>query len=445
MKIEISNIKGYFPDGYSEQKYIDSSIYRVRGNGNDIVILKTPIKHKVKNDATYRNRKIQSVFYDKYILNLIITESTNIDLLSIAETVTITLDSGEIHNAELLDVPIYETIQDSDFKKVTLEYRDLNSKRTINHLEVNDLTDGIAKFTNGVTSYFSPLYCKFDVSEFEREENNDNGLTIVSKENAFQTIVFYAYLTDDQIVSLKKYTTYSNIDNTQIEFDGTTYTALEVPKIEVNEGDYEGLKEVIITARYEQILNYPFITQETVEITISANPTTLNFSYNDTETLISQITTNGESGWNIKSYLATWINAFKNGDNLEISVDETTEARTATIYVVSVDDPTKEASIYISQSGTSEIELSSNSLYWDKILTFPSKKTVVVTSTDPAGWQIESVSESWITAIKDGNNLNVDITNSTTLRTGTVTVSNITNSDQKAILTIYQGYTPRGL
>lgn len=261
MKISISDIKSFYPDGFAEQIYINSSKFRLTNEGQDIVIFQTPQKFKVKGDETWRTRKVQTVFYDKFQLSFITTESTNLDLLRVANNVIITLDSGEIHDAELLDIPTYEKLQNSEFKRVTLIYRDLNSKETINHLNANSLTDGIAKFHPGITNIYSPIYCKFDVSEYDRQENNDNYVQSVSAEIAFKQIKFYAYVSEGALFNIKQGVNAEEVaaSDVYIEFNGTTYTALEVPEIEEIEDDFEDLRGIIVTLSYEKILNYPYV------------------------------------------------------------------------------------------------------------------------------------------------------------------------------------------
>lgn len=258
MKIEISNIPGYFPTDYPEQIFIDASRYRVKSEQPDIVIFRTSEKIKVKTDENYRQRKIQSILYDKYTLSFIVTESTSIELLTIAGNVTVTLDNGEIHTAELLDVPEYEEIDNTDFKKVTITYRNLSTKTTINHLSASSSSDGIARFKSGITNTYTPIHCKLDVTDYEREENSDNAINIVSRDVAFRTIEFVAYLSQESIETIKRGLSFAYLDLFEIEYDGTTYEALEYPDINVEDTEYENLKVLRVILKYEQILNYPY-------------------------------------------------------------------------------------------------------------------------------------------------------------------------------------------
>jgi len=49
MKIEISDIPGFFPSDYPEQLYIDESKYRIKQDTPDIVIYRTNNKIRVKS------------------------------------------------------------------------------------------------------------------------------------------------------------------------------------------------------------------------------------------------------------------------------------------------------------------------------------------------------------------------------------------------------------
>lgn len=349
MKIEISDIRGYYPDGYTEQKYIDASINRIKGDGQDIVTYNTPEKYQAKNDTQYKNRKIQTVFFNKYLLSFFITESVNINLLSIAKTVLITLDNGDIHKAELIDVPIFENVQNTDFKEVTISYRDLKSKTTVNHLESYNLTDGISRFKSGLTNTYSPLYCKFDVTDYERDENSDNGIIQVSRDIAFKVVKFYAYISETSLITIKSGMSAVYLDDFVIEFNGETYQALEVPEIEELEDEFEGIKGIIVTLKYEQIINYPYQEEISNIITISANPTFLNFDLIDIELKDIAITTNSPSGWGITNVSDTWITAFKSSNYVSVSVSTATTKRAGTIEVTSLDDSSVKAIINIYQ------------------------------------------------------------------------------------------------
>jgi hypothetical protein len=268
MKITISDIPNYYPS--EEQLYIDSSKFRIIQDGNDLVIFNTPIKHKVLNDETWRIRKVQSVLYNKYNLSFIVTESQNVDILSLAGTITITLDSGEIHNAELLDVPSYENLQNSNFRRVSLSYRDLNSKETLNHLDVGATAAYASRFEvrdvtqlpqiSRIFDIKSNILCRVDFSEFNRTTINDNYIESVSSESGFYEYKFFAYISESDLQSLKANLTGKHVKDEAIvlTYDTQEIKPLEIPTLEVLEDDFEDLKGVIITIKYSQILNYPY-------------------------------------------------------------------------------------------------------------------------------------------------------------------------------------------
>ena len=273
MKISVSNIPGYYPNDFYGQLYLNVRSVR---KGFDSVITETTEKHQVVNDEQYRIRKIQTAFYDKYTIEFITTESISVELLDIAGEVIITQDNGEEHLANIIDFAEPEVLQNSEFRLYTITYQDLNSKEVINHLtydsdinsdyivQLDYVSDGSG---NPVESLYTPVYPIFSVSDYEIEENDDNSVKKRSFENAFRTVQILMFLDADDKNSLLRSINQKHLNMSAgvgfdngvvIKYDGTDYEALEVPEILVEDSELEGIYPVIMTLRYEQILNFPY-------------------------------------------------------------------------------------------------------------------------------------------------------------------------------------------
>lgn len=269
MKIVASNIPGYYPSGFNEQIYLvgERSVNQVK----DYSLIETEQKYKVVNDETYRTRKVQTVFYDKYEIEFITTENIDIGILNVAGEITIIQDNGEQHLAELIDFPEPTKGAQSEYRIYNIVYRDLNSKITVNHLTYDsvDNPDYVAKldisqkFT--LKEYFSPVVPILDISEYNRTVDDSNYIEQVSSENAFKTITFIAYLKEAEKNELLEYLNAESAigkpslggsNFITLTYNSTGYTAIQTPEVTIDQGDLEGIFFITVTVPYEQILNY---------------------------------------------------------------------------------------------------------------------------------------------------------------------------------------------
>lgn len=269
MKIEISDIPGYYNTDYREQLYVNA---RAVNAYKESEIIESDEKFKIKNDNNYKTRKIQSIFYDKYSIEFITTENIDVGILEIAGKIYITQSSGEIHNAKIINLTEPEKIQDSSFLKYTITYIDIDSKEVINHLtfDEDENPDYILNFViiifSTFYSYKTKIYPKIDVTDYEIEENTDNGLQIITSEKAYKTIKCYFFVTEDQKNELKERINFDEFINKTpwgmkrmyIEYNEDVITFVEVPILEIKDTELEGIYYVTITGKYEQILNYPY-------------------------------------------------------------------------------------------------------------------------------------------------------------------------------------------
>ena len=271
MKIVISDIPGYFPPEYPEQLYLDArSISSVK----DYFFVETAEVFQIKNDPSYRKRKIQTVFYDKYTIEFMTTESVDIGLLALAGTVTIIQDGGEPHLAELIDFQEPTKGQDSEFRIYNITYRDLNSKTTVNHLTF-DVDDNpsfstelyLNKEGEGFNIFFSKLFAEFSITEYNRTTDDSNQTELVSSEVAFKSITFHSYMSELDKNEILNYVNglaavgnkTEGVPYVYIKYNDTDYEPLETPIVTSEKGELEGLFYVTVTINYEQILNYPYV------------------------------------------------------------------------------------------------------------------------------------------------------------------------------------------
>lgn len=256
MKITISKIPGIFPSGYSEQLYVDARSVR---SGIDSFVNETAKRVQIVDDQAYRKRKIQSVIYDKYTIKFITTESVDIDMLNYAGEVIITLDNGEQHLAEFIEVPTFEKLGQSEFREYTVTYRDLYSKKTINHLVYSSVTNPtyytLIKYNGG--THYTQLYPEFGLSEWDLTSNKDNYNEQISSESAYKTIKATFYILTTGVPNFIKELNYDNLALTYMQVSSVKYYPLETPMVDVEETEMEGVSTVNITIKYEQILNYP--------------------------------------------------------------------------------------------------------------------------------------------------------------------------------------------
>lgn len=269
MKITASNIPEYFPDGYNEQYYLVST--RSVNQLKDISTIETSEKYKILNDETWENRKVQAVSYDKYTIEFITTENIDIGIFDLAEDITITLDDGDIHQAKFLELSEPQKLKESEFRLYNLTYIDLNSKATINYLSTFSSETSIAKFKSGITSTYTKIYPIFGVTEYDKTENEDNYIKLVSSDSAFKTISFVAYVRTGDLNNIKEGLSANYLSDMYIEYDNNQYVPLEVPEIiEETDESLEDLTKITVILKYNQILNYPF-TSATEQITWAAS------------------------------------------------------------------------------------------------------------------------------------------------------------------------------
>jgi hypothetical protein len=202
IKISSSILPDIYPiTTYQDKTYVDSRIIK---NGVLSQVFATEEKYQTVNDTWERERNIQTIIYDRYMLSFFVKENNSINLLQYADFVTIEdLDTGIIHHARILDIS-ENKVSETHITRFVLTYYDVNPinykqflqpknsflerENLLNQYDVSQLvklniktvvpanvmtSDGLIS-TNDYTFYTS-LLPKKDVSEAKLEQSEVDG------------------------------------------------------------------------------------------------------------------------------------------------------------------------------------------------------------------------------------------------------------------------------
>lgn len=142
-KISFSGLPGLYPAGYTGIIQLDD----VRPVKIDTYTERhvTENKWQTKFNSRYENLKVQTSTYDRYQIVTIRKETQTFELLMEAESVTVLqTEEGISHTAQVLSVEA-ETISNSAFQKVIIEYYDsditnyLHAEPVLNYLKSDTL------------------------------------------------------------------------------------------------------------------------------------------------------------------------------------------------------------------------------------------------------------------------------------------------------------------
>ena len=249
-RIRFYGLPSIFPDGYIERIELNGKRPVKIGVYSEKYV--TDKKFKTLFDDRFDNRRIQSVVYDKYRIEIIRTESQTFELLDHAENATVTqTEQGILHYARVLNVNI-EDIPASTFQKVTIEYYDFNfenyfyqepisnflksgSVRDIYGTDINRLV-----FTPGLIN-IAP-YSVYTILNGEQltpdatfEGDEIDGARVDTRtvlRSAFQAVYFVG---SGSLATIKRYLQLSNGTSLTCEMinEGLTYTAIERPEFTI--------------------------------------------------------------------------------------------------------------------------------------------------------------------------------------------------------------------
>jgi hypothetical protein len=212
ISIEISKLLATFPAvGFTDR--IDVPIaYRPRRVGHYVEKFVTDEKFTTITKSYPQNQLIRSISWDKYKCSLIVHEGQNIENIDVAGDVTITLDDGSTHTANIIEFSEPVNIGGSDHRQIDFVYYDTN---LTNYLAtpINDfLKSGalpslytladINTFVVGYNVYYTVLNHKKVIPELDQDSEKINGIEKVVKSNYQSAIKVRLYVTEAQAATI---------------------------------------------------------------------------------------------------------------------------------------------------------------------------------------------------------------------------------------------------
>ena len=249
-KIRIKELPGIYPN-YS---YVDTiySTNRPIKIGFHEESFTTDKKFKTTNDTWYNNRKIQTILYDKYSINIPAKENQRIGLLKYGDFIEIEFPTGSTHECLILAVN-EQYVGDSFAIMYTIEYADINPQNytnleqpVINYLKHENIENAgvygtlAAAYLNngsGTTKIYTRLLPEFDVSEYDVKEEKVNSINVTSYV-AYQGTLkarFYIGQTNANLIKdLLRFSSGYNSGYLKIVY-GYTYQSIELVKPDISQ------------------------------------------------------------------------------------------------------------------------------------------------------------------------------------------------------------------
>lgn len=263
-QLRIKNIPGIFPTaGFSDLKIIDQRIEKLPDAQKDEFI--TEKKYKTIDFPNHsRALKIQSILRNKYQLQLIVSENTNIDLSKISDNIEITFFDNSKLNVFVLSID-YERQQNTSNYKVTIVFVSFddddvsisNYLLSDNILELHNESDlhRLTFFSNKtISSEFTELGNYYTIhtkiiptyfsTELQEKKTGQSGIEYVSNSIDLKTLNLLFYLSEDEAIITNRYmprcecaynlitgvgTCSTSLSNIRVQFDSD---------IELNIGQY---------------------------------------------------------------------------------------------------------------------------------------------------------------------------------------------------------------
>lgn len=189
--------------------------------------------------------------------------------------------------------------------------------------------------------------------------------------------------------------------------------------------------------------------KSTPQVTLSADPTSLVLAGNQNANGGSVISTSDTQGWTASVTEGNWFTVTPAGVNGErmvvtaLSANTTGVNRTGKVTVTTKSAPQRSITISVSQSVMSvDIILSANPMALNLKAQSGSNASSIISTNDTQGWTARS-NDSWLSVTSMGVNggaLTVTANSaSTTQRSGTVTVTSISDPSKTVTITVSQG------
>jgi hypothetical protein len=281
--ISISGIPNILASDFEGKLYLDNRIQKYPDSKFKIIETKESYC-TIDNPNFTSTQFIQNTFYPKYKATIYINENIDIDKVKFANNVVFTLSDEREINAKIIDIKNTALSDTSIFKcEIDFYQKNIDSESIINYLtypeclEPNFVTAQMHRLTltnnynidneidfesgDNVTFYtkLNPIYSRSDL-EFKPDKNI--GIDYIYRSSDFGTVNATFYLTEAEIIKLKKYLPRCFYLSGGISYgtkfiDGVTeleYTAIEaiVPKIQTND-DLIKIYEFKLMLKYSQI------------------------------------------------------------------------------------------------------------------------------------------------------------------------------------------------
>lgn len=249
--IELSDLYNQFPTtGYVESIFLyNTRVHRI-GTFEEISILDKKYKPVIETEF-YDEWPVQIVYFDKYRLTFLKTESDNSELIKYAKNVTITdnLTSREIHAKKIE----YSVEYEQDLQKVTIEFIDVNPDNYPAGLPViNRMRSDVIKLQYSQTllvqvhinvpvsaayNFFTLIpIIEVESDPYDLKETDLNGriktAQVITKTQ--KEVILFLNATDLQLFK-ENAPICTESGNMTIFYNSTTYSIIERPDFEVNE------------------------------------------------------------------------------------------------------------------------------------------------------------------------------------------------------------------
>ena len=245
--IKIKEIPSIFPTmTFEDCKITDNRIRLLPDSHKEI--FETSEKWKtVTRQYTSSVLKIQSIFRNKYELQLLFKENTNIDIVRIAGCCSVTCSDGTVLDLYVISVD-FEKVGDTNSYVATITFfiLDEDYKSVVSYLIKDNILQvtsdsnlhKIVMFSNKTISpefsnlsntytIYSCIVPKFKSSEIKEKSTEQSGIEYISNSIDFKILDYICYLTEEEQIIVSRYMPRCSIMYNPINGTGTCTTSVD--------------------------------------------------------------------------------------------------------------------------------------------------------------------------------------------------------------------------
>lgn len=283
IKIESAILPAIYPSYSFVNFFFNENRVVLEGSADEIN--KTDESWNLYGSANNRQRVIQTISYRRYRTTIYATETAGIPFLKDCETVIVTLENGEVHHAEIIDIT-EQKMAETEFTEYTLRYKDINiqnyqdEQQPVNNFHENNaiyarfgsaalynitlsIEAGItldSEWTTVAPAGTYTLYTRFvpkiQIMDFQEKTDVNTGLISVTNSSRFKAFRVKFFLQETEKNVIEKYLPMfdTHIGNVTFWYNSTTYTSLQriIPIIKQIETAIN-LYDVELLIPYEQL------------------------------------------------------------------------------------------------------------------------------------------------------------------------------------------------